>query len=71
MADTVTKDPRKQWDREVRDNARDLYLTGGSVTSIASELDVPVPTVRYWQNKDNRERRFTQYLKFKEELQNY
>ena len=53
MADTITKDPRKQWDREVRDNARDLYITGSSVTNIASELDVPVPTVRYWQNKDN------------------
>jgi|TARA_Y100000310_G_C20691813_1_gene822789 hypothetical protein len=53
MADTITKDPKKQWDRTVRDNARDLYLTGNSVSEIASELDVPVPTVRYWQNKDN------------------
>jgi len=53
MADIIAKDPRKQWDREVRDNARDLYITGSSVTNIASELDVPVPTVRYWQNKDN------------------
>ena len=53
MADPITKEAKKQWNREVRDNARDLYLTGYSVTQIASELEVPVPTVRYWQNKDN------------------
>ena len=53
MANAIAKDPKKQWDREVRDNARDLYLTGSSVTDIALELDVPVPTIRYWQNKDN------------------
>ena len=53
MANPITKEPKRQWDREVRDNARDLYLTGYSITQIASELEVPVPTVRYWQNKDN------------------
>lgn len=53
MAESLTKDAKKQWNREVRDNARDLYLTGTSVNEIALELEVPVPTVRYWQNKDN------------------
>ena len=53
MAEPLTKDAKKQWNREVRDNARDLYLTGNSVNEIALELEVPVPTVRYWQNKDN------------------
>jgi len=53
VANPITKEPKRQWDREVRDNARDLYLTGYSITQIASELEVPVPTVRYWQNKDN------------------
>jgi len=53
MAESATKDPKKQWDREVRNNARDLYLTGSTVTEIAAELEIPVPTIRYWQNKDN------------------
>ena len=53
MAEPLTKDAKKQWNREVRNSARDLYLTGNSVNEIALELEVPVPTVRYWQNKDN------------------
>ena len=53
MAESATKDTKKQWDREVRNNARDLYLTGYTVTEIAAELEIPVPTIRYWQNKDN------------------
>ena len=53
MAESATKDPKKQWDREVRNNARDLYLTGYTVTEVAVELEIPVPTIRYWQNKDN------------------
>ena len=53
MAESATKDTKKQWDREVRNNARDLYLTGYTVTEVAVELEIPVPTIRYWQNKDN------------------
>ena len=53
MAEPLTKDAKKQWNREVRNSARDLYLTGNSVNEIALELEVPVPTVRYWQNKAN------------------
>ena len=53
MAESATKDTKKQWDREVRNNARDLYLTGYTVTEVAAELEIPVPTIRYWQNKDN------------------
>ena len=53
MAESATKVTKKQWDREVRNNARDLYLTGYTVTEVAVELEIPVPTIRYWQNKDN------------------
>ena len=53
MAESSTKDTKKQWDREVMNNARDLYLTGYTVTEVAVELEIPVPTIRYWQNKDN------------------
>ena len=53
MAESATKDTKKQWDREGRNNARDLYLTGYTVTEVAVELEIPVPTIRYWQNKDN------------------
>ena len=53
MAESATKDTKKQWAREVRNNARDLYLTGYTVTEVAVELEIPVPTIRYWQNKDN------------------
>ena len=53
MAESATKDTKKQWDREVRNNARDLYLTGYTITEVAVELEIPVPTIRYWQNKDN------------------
>ena len=53
MAESATKDTKKQWDRVVRNNARDLYLTGYTVTEVAVELEIPVPTIRYWQNKDN------------------
>ncbi len=47
----ITKS-KKQWDGEIRTSARDFYLSNMSLSEISEELGVPIPTLRYWQNKD-------------------
>ena len=53
MAEVASKKPIKRWSSEVRNQARDMYLAEYSLPDISEELEVPLPTLRYWQNKDN------------------
>ena len=54
MAESPSKDNKRQpWSREVRASARDIYITGATIPEISKEIGVPVPTLRYWQGKDN------------------
>jgi len=53
MADIVSERPTNgRWSAEVRTQARDYYLAEYSLPAISEELGVPMPTLRYWQNKD-------------------
>jgi len=54
MAESPSKNNKRQpWSREVRATARDLYIAGSLIPEISQEIGVPVPTLRYWQSKDD------------------
>ena len=43
---------RVYWGTEIKEVAKDLYLSGNSLTEISSKLNIPKPTLRVCQYKD-------------------